>query len=72
MYLDWAATLLQRQKLFFSFFSHFWTNDFEIKYVHQLQNLYYSLTGHELEVDLLADSSTTVSVGKKLKETNDE
>ena len=31
------------------FYSFSWT---EIKYVHQLQNLYFSLTGQELEINL--------------------
>jgi len=28
----------------------YWTASFPIKYVHQLQNLYYALTGKELEI----------------------
>jgi len=31
-------------------FDSIWTNGIEIQYVHQLQNLYFSLTGQELTI----------------------
>ena len=31
---------------------HFYACDIEIKHVHQLQNLYFALTGEELEINL--------------------
>ena len=31
---------------------HFYCCDIEIKYLHQLQNLYFALTGQELEINL--------------------
>ena len=31
---------------------HFYTCDIEIKHIHQLQNLYFALTGEELEINL--------------------
>jgi hypothetical protein len=31
-------------------YSIYWTNEIEIQHVHQLQNLYFALTGEELEL----------------------
>jgi hypothetical protein len=31
-------------------YSIYWTNEIEIQHVHQLQNLYFALTGQELEI----------------------
>lgn len=36
----------------FGFYTGYWKNNFVIKYIHQLQNLYHALTNKELEINL--------------------
>lgn len=36
----------------YEFLNFGWVNDVDVKYLHQLQNLYFALTGEELEISL--------------------